>query len=163
MAEKAYVTATEVNINTALQYQAANYYLRGQHELLKSMEGMNPFAMMIDMVSLEGAEGESLAVKKIIAETAGVTGPAAYIGELSDINLSEIEPGHWYFDANERMLVYIVNNREFFLSALPGRARIRYRVLMDYEDINENNQYDESVDHFRAMKLKKLDEYSWDI
>lgn len=87
--------------------------------------------------------------------------PNNYLGELNAPDLDTIEGGHWYFDLKDRTLVYRVNNPKYFKTALPGPARARFVVRLQYDDVNGNGRFDNGVDAIYGLRMEPLEAYSW--
>lgn len=87
--------------------------------------------------------------------------PNNYLGELDAPDPASIEGGQWYFDRRDNTLVYRVSNVESFQTPLPGPARARFAVRLDYDDMNGNNHFDTGVDTLRGLRLEALDAYTW--
>ena len=161
-AERQFMESTVININTALRYRAGLYQLRGQWKALAAMQGMNPFSLMTAKPVFAG-EGPAGA-DKILEDYSNLQVlnlPSRYLGELDAADPADLDSGYWYYDKTAKTLVYIVNNAEFFTSALDGPARVRYRVTVDYRDNNNNGRYDPGVDDFTGVELKNLGDYQW--
>ncbi|OOZ39606.1 hypothetical protein BOW53_10705 [Solemya pervernicosa gill symbiont] len=86
--------------------------------------------------------------------------PWNYIGERDTLTPTEIPVHRWYFDRQQRMLVYRVLFDEAFESTLTGPKRIRLQLLLDYEDDNRNGSHD-AGERVRAISLQVLDRYRW--
>jgi len=87
--------------------------------------------------------------------------PDNYLGELYGPDPAALEPGSWYFDSRDRVLVYLVRNAEYFSSPLPGPARARFAIRPDFDDRNGNGRYDPAVDELRGLRLAALEPFSW--
>ena len=87
--------------------------------------------------------------------------PKNYVGELDAAGLPAVEGGQWYFDRREHTLVYRVSNVEYFKTTLPGPARARFAVRLDYDDANGNGRFDNGADALRGVRLEALEAYSW--
>jgi len=51
--------------------------------------------------------------------------PDGYLGEMDGVDPAEIAAGKWYFDREQRALIYRLRSAEGFQSPLSGPARIR--------------------------------------
>ena len=89
--------------------------------------------------------------------------PRNYLGELDAPDPATIEGGQWYFDLKSHTLIYRVSevNVDYFKTALPGPARARFAVRLDYDDANGNGRFDNGVDALRGVRLEPLEAYSW--
>ena len=160
-AEKKFLEVSIININTSLHYQGALLYLKGQHEQLKKMDGMNPFQLA--QSAIEIAVDDNVDKRKDFYK--GVhyrVLPARYLGEVDYLDAETVKPGYWIFDRAQKTLVYRVSNDEYFYSDIPGEAHIRYRVVVNYEDRNANNRYDPGTDKYLGIELKNLGGFRWE-
>jgi len=164
VAERSLLMNSIININTSLQYRAAGYALRGDYGGLERFKGLNPFALdAIDPEWLENTMKSDVDVSQKFAGKVYLGVPPNYLGELDNVNPDEIEAGSWYFNLQARTLVYMVKNREYFESSLPGPDRVEFYVDVDYTDRNNNNQFDPAVDEFRNIRLQATGAYDWRI
>ena len=88
--------------------------------------------------------------------------PNNYIGEKKgskNIN----QAGIWYFDKNQKALVYHINYNESFSSPLKGTPRIRYRIKLVYNDRNKNKRFDVRSDGISGLDLVPIEKFSWAI
>ncbi|MGQ0547384.1 MAG: type II secretion system protein [Betaproteobacteria bacterium] len=93
---------------------------------------------------------------KLLAER-----PDTYAGEYAAADPAAVAPGSWYFDTKERNLVYVVRFPEQFVSSLQGRARARWRVEADYDDLDGDGRFDPGRDSARGLRLVAVEPYSW--
>jgi prepilin-type N-terminal cleavage/methylation domain-containing protein len=89
--------------------------------------------------------------------------PANYLGELFGPDAAELRAGYWYFDSRDRLLVYLVDNAEYFRSALSAPARARFAVVPDFDDANGNGRFDPGVDAIRGIRLVPKEAYDWRV
>lgn len=87
--------------------------------------------------------------------------PPNYLGELFGPDPQALESGNWYFDTRARVLVYLVDNAEFFETELASPARAAFAVEAVFEDVNRNGRYDAGVDTVRGMRLASRSRYAW--
>lgn len=157
-AERSAVMVTVTNINNALLYRSLMLAGNNNWEGLAGLAKVNPMALM------RGRSGEPL--RKEGAELR-ITDPDVavgnYLGEYYDPDPSTMKGGSWYFDRNGRLLVYLVNNDEFFISDLEGPARIVYQIRLEYEDVNGNGVFDPPPDEFGSVRLVERSNTLWDI
>ena len=88
--------------------------------------------------------------------------PSNYIGEKDDGN-HIIEPGVWYFDNKQNMLIYNVIYKENFKSSLQGIPRIRHRIKLIYNDKNRNKRFDLRTDTIGGLDFVPLESFSWTV
>jgi len=158
--EQSMVERTVLNINTALNYQAAMLIITGQYEKLNLMQIANPMDLMQGKVDIYDFYHKKNDMKTVL-HNISPTKPDNYAGLIASDNLHTMEQGKWYFQQDAYVLVYSLRNSDNFLSDLPGPARIQYRVKLDFRDNNDNNQYDGVIDEFTGIKLKPLEDYQW--
>jgi len=87
--------------------------------------------------------------------------PNNYLGELSGIDPATLSPGSWYFDTQNGVLVYLVDNGRYFLGGLDNPPRVRFAVRLVYADKNSNGIYDAGMDIIEGLKLASLESYQW--
>jgi hypothetical protein len=164
IAERSLLMTSIININTTLQYRAAGYALRGDYDGLERFKGVNPYALdAIDPEWLGNLVKSDVNGSRLLTGKVYLGVPPNYLGELDNVNPDEIEAGSWYFNLKARTLVYMVKNREFFESSLPGPDRVEFYVDIDYTDRNNNNQFDPAADDFRNIRLQATGKYDWRI
>ena len=155
-AEKKFLEVSVLNMNTALHYQAGLFYLKGEKQKLREMDGMNPFVLMQGGLVTPGQELDAGVYMSTVL-------PQKYRGEIDLPENQELEAGYWYYLVNEKTLVYTVSNDEFFSSDGGAPALVRYRVNLEYDDINSNARFDAAEDIYLGVKLKDLGGYQWRI
>jgi hypothetical protein len=84
-----------------------------------------------------------------------------YKGKLREGIGRKIEPGVWYYDEDQNILVYDVINDDYFSTEgeVPGRIRIRFRL--NFEDRNNNGNYDDGIDRPQGVSVVIVDRYEW--
>ena len=55
--------------------------------------------------------------------------PRNYLGEMCNPDLSEVEPGNWYFDSCNSWLVYVYNHEKLFAVGHPKILKINVESL----------------------------------
>jgi hypothetical protein len=163
IAERSLMLNSITNMNTALQYNAAAYALTGNYAGLAAMQGMNPFALAgSNLGELTLNSGEPTP-HQLLSGMVIMRVPGNYIGELDSPDPADIEGGHWYFDTRDSILVYRVDNAEYFQSNLPGAPRVQFQVQIEYTDRNNNNEFDPGIDTYMGIRLRALNEYGWEL
>lgn len=84
--------------------------------------------------------------------------PTNYLGE-SGITAAQQPPGSWYFDLQQRELIYRLRFPEKLLNQAadePGHIRLQLRVYYD-----ENGAEDTAVRTIRQVAIEPLHEYTW--
>lgn len=159
-AEQGMISSTVININTALYYRAAMAEMRGEYDELELLRKINP---MEQLQSIPDINDLDITMKNIpFALTAhSISTPANYGGEINAYTMESMEKGKWYFNQDNRHLVYYLNNSQFFSSNAGGLPIIQFRVEFAYEDRNSNGLYDPGIDEFKTMKLDPVGHYQW--
>lgn len=160
LTEQTSVTLTINNMNTVLKYKAIMAVANNRIDELEELSHINPMQLIYGGSEVYMKTTEDL--KDEIGHPPDTT-LSNYIGELYDPDVNDIEPGSWYFDRGVNLLIYRVRNTEFFYSSLDGPERIRYAVMLEYEDMNDNGRYDPAEDRFINIKIENIDTYEWNI
>lgn len=82
--------------------------------------------------------------------------PVNYSGKING-NPEHISAGHWFYSVNEQLIVYRVRNDETMVliqGEEPGY--IRFRVAMEFVDVNRNGIYDERKDRPKGLTLERV-------
>ncbi len=110
-------------------------------------------------VAAQIARGKPLAA---IARLAGAnpvrflaTPPANYVGSFAHPGRHRIPGGSWYFNRSRRTLVYVIRFKSHFVSPLPGRKRIRFRL----EPVFRGRAH--APDDLAGIELVQLNRYTW--
>jgi len=162
-AERSMVDRTVTNINTSLKYHAVFDLMKEDYRDLAKMGSTNPMSHMqgeqMDQLLSEGR----VKPDQVTSGNIDLLRPGNYIGEFAEPDPTAVPKGSWYYDTGRRQLVYIVRNTEFFSSDLPGVPRLRFRVKIDYTDIDGNGKFDPPADEYRSVHLQSMDRYEWAI
>lgn len=159
-AERHFLEATVINMNTALYYHASILNLKGQQAELEKLASSDPFQLMQNAVFNMDIPEKSYSADNF-AEQQYQFSSARYKGDLSE--MTSPEPGNWYFDRVLSELVYFVSNDEFFFNTDSEVANIRFRIKLDFEDTNKNDKYDAGTDIYKGVELKDMGGYRWEI
>lgn len=87
--------------------------------------------------------------------------PNNYLGELSGHDVASLEKGAWYFDAENKALVYLVDNTSYFSGGVNDPPRARFKIRLVYTDANANGTFDNSIDSIEGLRLVALEPYKW--
>ena len=87
--------------------------------------------------------------------------PPNYLGEWAGPDPAAIPGGQWYFDSRSNWLVYRVEHEAYFDTALPGAARIRFKLDVANADTNGDGRLLPSMDEGQGLKIEALDHYAW--
>lgn len=124
------------HLRTALRVETAERLMLGSRQKVAALEGSNPMSLVADR-------------------------PADYLGEMWAPDPATIPRGKWYFDLQDRVLVYRVLNDAHFETALAGPKRARLGMYLDYTDANENGTYEPAIDAIRGVRLRPREPYAW--
>ena len=119
-------------LNSAINLEAANLVLQEGLSSIKKLENSNPMDYLSEL-------------------------PFTYLGLRSDLTAASLTPDSWYFDPDQKILVYKVKNRDFFRSDLSGTPRIRFKVSLVYR----NNAINGPLTTIQGVHLRSLDHYTW--
>ena len=87
--------------------------------------------------------------------------PTSYLGELNGPDPAQIAGYQWYYDTQQQMLIYRVENDTFFETALNSPTRARFQVQLGYTDANNNGQFDKGIDSISSLDLVSLEPWHW--
>ena len=135
VAERASLQTVVGAIRTALGLETARLALRQQLSKLPNTVNTNPM--------------------KLLAQA-----PDSYIGEVEN-DEQPVQAGSWYFDTNEKLLVYRPKYTDGFSTQLEGTPRVRYRIKLVYTDNNRNRRFDRGIDDIGGLDLVPAETYVW--
>ncbi len=87
--------------------------------------------------------------------------PENYIGVLDEPDPADIKIRTWYFDSYNKYLVYRVSSSGYFKSSLKGVKRARFRVNLDYTDVDGDGEFNQEIDKIHGLTLKNVEPYQW--
>ncbi|SHJ78915.1 Type IV pilin N-term methylation site GFxxxE [Malonomonas rubra DSM 5091] len=83
--------------------------------------------------------------------------PSNYLGVFKASEAGKLEAGHWYFDNDNRALVYLVRHVEYFETKLrPKQAR--FKIFPVYSEKQKENK---KKLFLAGLRLKAIDPYRW--
>jgi prepilin-type N-terminal cleavage/methylation domain-containing protein len=135
-AERAAMETVTGTLRSAIGMKVAESIVKSKVRDLPAFEGGNPMALL--------------------AET-----PHNYLGELDGIDPAKLEDGNWYFDQQDRTLVYLVRHKGFFSGGLADPPRARFALRLVYSDSNGNGVFNPGVDELQGLRLGPVEKYSW--
>lgn len=159
-AEQRMINSTVLNINTALHYRSAIAVMRNEYQELEKLKKMNP--MQEYHLPTNESVSDSLINNMpltVLANTIYI--PANYGGEINTYTIDTIEKGKWYFNQDNKYLIYLVRNDEYFDSDSNDLSLIQFRVSIEYDDVNFNDEFEPELDSFKTMKLQAVNMYQW--
>lgn len=103
-AEKAVMEATITNMRSGLRVRVAELMINGRMAQMGGLLGENPITWL-------------------------AAPPPNYGGLLAQPDGGKALPGHWYFDARRRQLVYFPQHRRFFQPGVNGANEVRLQAM----------------------------------
>jgi len=119
-------------MRSAISLQVADHFAKGTLPKLKKLIHSNP----VDLLD-----------KK----------PVRYLGVISHYKLDEIEKGHWFFDAEESTLIYLVKNQLYFETTLDPPLRARFKI----EPVYSQGAHRQREKYITGLSLEKQESYHW--
>lgn len=132
-AEKAAMEITVMNIGTGLRYKLVALMIDDRMQDLSKFLDENPINWL-------------------------QTPPANYQGEFVMLAGRNILPGHWYFDAKQKQLVYRLKLDDHFLSKRNGASEIRFKVIGLMQDGKRGSA---DINRFIDIKLSAISDVQW--
>lgn len=116
-------------MRSAIAMQVASYFVAGKMPELETLLGTNPMELLAEQ-------------------------PKNYLGVRSRQNIDGIEPGNWFYDADAKLLVYVVRNTLFFETERAKPARVRFKIFPVYSDRDQGS-------YLSGLRLRSLETYRW--
>lgn len=135
-AERVTMETVAGTLRSAIGMKVAESIVRHRVPELRQLEGSNPMDRLAEL-------------------------PTNYLGELRGADPARLADGNWYFDADARVLVYLVRHQGFFSGGQSNPARARFAVRLVYADRNGNGRYEEGVDAVEGLRLAPVEPYRW--
>jgi prepilin-type N-terminal cleavage/methylation domain-containing protein len=135
-AERVAFLQTRQQIRSALLLEAAERVVRGESATLASLTGVNPMELMLEP-------------------------PRNYVGAGPSAGTGAVPRRAWYFDEDDRLLVYKPGRQARFDPLDGPTDRIEMRVSFAYRDRDADGTFDASVDRFDGLRLDSLHLYAW--
>lgn len=161
-AERSMVENSIVNLNSALRVQGLYLNLSNGSAAAATLEHANPVQILMQQPEwdFEQQELQPEALAALVKSRMALP-LQNYQGDLGTAEGMELAPGSWYFDIDNNALVYLVRNSEVFRSELDGPARLRFRLELDYTDVDGDDEFSPETDRLNSLGLQPLDEYQW--
>jgi len=119
-------------LRSAIGMQVAGHFLAGNMVGLQQLVNSNPMDLLAEK-------------------------PRSYIGAVSHRDAGEVEKGSWYFDTDDKALIYLVVHQDYFASELkPARARFRI-----YPVYSEKKQGAGTKSYLSGLSLRPIEPYHW--
>lgn len=71
--------------------------------------------------------------------------PQNYLGELFAPEPKDLNPGNWYFDKKEKMLVYLLNDRKSFPTGTANSLKYKVKFFYSPQNIAETQVGSEAI------------------
>ncbi len=120
-------------MRSAIGMQVANHYVRGDMAGLTNLAGTNPMDLLAEK-------------------------PDNYLGVRFRYRLEDMVKGSWFYDQQQRALIYLVRNQLYFETGLAGPARARFRIEPVY---SEEGSGAGKTDELSGLTLKPIEPYRW--
>lgn len=151
-AERVGVMHTVGALQSALGIHLSKIVVRDGVGGIATLHQTNPITL------LQGAADE--AGEAPFGVASGIA-PANYRGEFITSEAPQ-EEGIWYFDLDQRTLVYRVTFAEHFHSSNPALPdQLRYQLVVRYTDLNANGRLDSREEPAEGIAIEPLDAYTW--
>ena len=159
--EQTMVNTTIVNINSALQYQAAIAVMLGNTGFISRSLVESPFKLLQSAQAAYPDNIGKLTSRVNVPVNSFINAPANYIGEMDNPDPEQIKAGQWYYDRSDHTLNYRIRNTAFFHDGVEGYPILKFRVVVNYNDRNGNGVFDQGIDTYNSMKLESIDSFRW--
>ena len=133
-AEQATMESVVGTLRSALGLKMAELYLHSDKRGMRSLARSNPMAQLSQK-------------------------PGNYLGELRKPDFSKLNRGSWYFDKDKRVLVYMVNNTEYFTGGRRNPARARFLVRLVYRNKKAGSRRARRA--VEGVNLVSVEPYKW--
>jgi len=133
-AEKVVMEQTAGILRSAMQLQMADLIAHQRAAEIAGLAGQNPMNWLAEK-------------------------PGNYLGEFSGAPQTDVPRGSWYFDTQDRALVYLVDRGRYFVPDPRGRKQVRYRVFLVRAPSEQPGRADISA--VEGVTLKTLEPYKW--
>ncbi len=87
--------------------------------------------------------------------------PANYVGRVHTDDASWVRGGQWYFDEGDRLLVYRVQNAQYFESALAGPPRARFKIRGVTADGMRRAQVGSEGTKIQGLTVTAVESFRW--
>lgn len=123
-------------LRSAIGIDVASYLVTGDFAGLQKLEGTNPMDRLAQV-------------------------PKNYLGTLNGINPADMVGGAWYFDTQNKTLVYQVRNQDYFRGGFGKPARVRFKLQVVYEARGQRGVDGMNENEIAGATLVALDPYEW--
>lgn len=134
-AEGAKVASVIGSLRSAVGLEVARRIVEGGASAIAELEGSNPMELLQER-------------------------PDRYLGERS-ATPAEVAGGAWYFDPEQRALVYRVDYPQYLEGTPEGPVALRWRLQLVFENLDGRQGFDPGTDRLDGVRLAPLDAYRW--
>jgi type II secretory pathway pseudopilin PulG len=131
-AERAAMAHVLHTVKSVIALQFASYVAEGRRGDLGLLVGTNPMELLS-------------------------TPPVNYLGSMHADDPGSVRGGHWYFDEDNRFLIYRVQNACHFESTLAGPPRARFKIRTLGAD---GNRRAEGI-QVQGLTVSEVESYEW--
>ncbi|HET7370714.1 MAG TPA: type II secretion system protein [Gammaproteobacteria bacterium] len=158
------IAATIIGVLIGIvSYRANNLMAQAERVNVTQVKGRIRAALGLE-VALRVARGRSASAAELAGSNPMVllqTPPGNYLGVLRDADPARIDPGHWYFEASTRRLIYVVSHRGAFVSGSDGTPRAEFAIQLRYLDVDRNGRFDAGGDTLYGVDFAPATAFSW--
>lgn len=123
------------NLRTGIMLYSSEQLLEGKLERIEKLAQSDPFDVMD-------------------------TPYGNYGGTRTAVEITQAQPGQWFYDSDNHELVYKVINGDYFRNAR-GTDLVRLKIVLNYDDRNHDGSYERGIDRPRGVSLQVVDDYEW--
>lgn len=135
-AERAAFLQVRSQIDSALLLEAAERIASGESHRLAELPDRNPMSLLL-------------------------RAPGNYVGPLPHAASADLARAAWYFDEQDRKLVYRPGRQAKFEPLEGPEDRIELAVSFVYRDEDGDGSFNAGADHFDGLRLDPIYAYSW--
>jgi len=134
-AEKAAMERTVNALRSAIDIKVATLIARGRSAEIAELARANPVDLLSDK-------------------------PGDYAGAYYHLATIELAPGHWYYDLQDRQLVYVVEHGAHFAADKEGRKWVRYQMAL-VRDGGGVSSAEPASGEVTGVLLRQVAPYAW--
>ncbi len=135
-AERAAMQQVLQGVRSVLNLQVASWFASGRTRDLREFVGSNPMEQFSPP-------------------------PASYVGRVRADDASWIRGGQWYFDEDDGLLIYRVQNEQYFECSLAGPPRARFKILGVNADGIRSAQFRSEGTKIQGLTVSAVEPFLW--
>lgn len=151
--EQRMVEKTVININTALYYRASMLIMQRKYTELEALLHINPMKELQSNLNINEIQ-RLVELDTQTLSAAIVSTPSNYGGEIFSDYLNNMDKGKWYYVIDNKILIYLPNNKINMKNSKQELSEIRFQIKFDYVDNNLNGVFEEDIDEYNSISLK---------